>query len=127
MNAAPHGGGMKLRSKCEAPKRTATGGRSPAAVLTTTCNPERPHTMAIIDFRTPSNVIDTAQASEARIRRAHPTRSHLPKGVAAGMDWYTRTRFAKANAAAVINFTPTEDLSRSMLCDRFIQAAKAAI
>lgn len=82
--------------------------------------------MTTTDFRTPSNVIDLAQASEASIRRARPTQSHLQKAVAAGMDRSTPTRFAKAIAAAVISFTPTEDLSRSMLCDRVVRAATAA-
>ncbi len=83
--------------------------------------------MATANFKTAGNVVDIAQAREARIRRARPLQGRLLKSVAAGMDAQTRAGFTRAVAEAVINGTTTDDLMRSIRRDQVRQAAKAAL
>lgn len=83
--------------------------------------------MATTDSKTPSNVIDFAQARAERARRARPMQSRLLKSVAAGLDPHTRAGFTRAIAEAVINGTSTQDLLRSIRRDQVRQAAKAAL
>lgn len=83
--------------------------------------------MAAIDSKTLSNVTDFALAREAQIRRARPMQSRLLRSLVVGMDPYTRARFTRAKAEAVINGTPTEGLVHNMLRHQVGQAAKAAI